>query len=220
MISGEKPITKAASIYLCVGNRGEGEKQDPFFLHHFSLGMYKRAARFSSDKLFKNRGNNVFHRWDLLLFLKVNTIELFSNRNFLCYMFAAWELKPVVLQQKEFTAYPAFNWWVKCIGIYLLLLGLISCNPGASPDLAVPFQVLKGSTWQMHILRLNTDWEIISELLLYLFFPSVISSTIQWMLQLFPLQSEDYTSWIQSWGTGRNCHLQPTVITAAGEKHW
>jgi len=56
--------------------------------------------------------------------------------------------------------------------MYLLLLGLIICNPGVSPDSAVSFQVLK-------VLRITTDWEIISELLLHLFSPpSVISITV------------------------------------------
>lgn len=83
MISGERPTTKTSSICLWVGNTEEGEKPDPFFLNNFSLQTYKRAAGFDSERLFKTRGNNVCHRWNLLVFLKVNTTELFSNGNLL-----------------------------------------------------------------------------------------------------------------------------------------
>jgi len=48
MISGEKSVTKTSRRYLWIGNTGKGVKQDPFFLNHFSLHIYERAARFNS----------------------------------------------------------------------------------------------------------------------------------------------------------------------------
>lgn len=62
----EKPIAKELSVYLWADNTGKGEKQDPFFLNHSSPHMCKRAPQFSSERLFKTRGNTLFHIYLLL----------------------------------------------------------------------------------------------------------------------------------------------------------
>lgn len=51
----------------------------PIFLNSLLSTHVQKSTQFSLERLFKTRGNTLFHI-DLLLFLKVNTIELFSNR--------------------------------------------------------------------------------------------------------------------------------------------